>query len=684
MKLVFGIHNHQPVGNFDYVFEAAYRQSYGPFLDVIEHFPKVKFTLHTSGPLLEWLESNHPEYIERYGRLVADGRCEIISSGFYEPVLISITDSDKIGQIEMMNDYIERRFGMKPEGLWLTERIWEPGLVRPLVEAGIKYIAVDDQHLSSVGLPLPELSGYYLTEDQGRVLGVFPISQHLRYSMPFADPGETIDFLKKQDTVEDALKVMVDDGEKFGVWPGTHEHCFTERWLERMFSAIEENQSWLTTQTLGEYFHHHRPAGRVYMPTASYFEMNEWTLPTDLGKSYGQYVHSLKDGGELDRMRPFLKGGTWRDFLTKYEESNWMLKRANKVSSNIRDIKDPAKKTIWAAQCNCAYWHGIFGGLYLPHLRHALYEHVIAAEKSLTVEPYQEEDLDHDGLTEIQLRNSNLNLFLTPRGGAVRELDVLAANFNLVNTLARYEEHYHHKLTDDNSHQGQETASIHDLVKVKEEGLENHLFVDSHPRWLGLDHFLAPDITVTDLHSNQYAELGSLVNAIFQHEPIQAGLRFLAEGSIDGNPVRVSKEYRLNDNGLNIRISFTNLAEQPIDCRYALELNFALLGGNTPDRYFLFDGKKPGEPHLASMGSTSAKEAAVVTEWEGIRANVVLREPTEIWRYPVETVSMSEAGFERVYQSSVLLPIWKLKIEPGAEKTFELQILIETGIKTHD
>ena len=63
VRLIFALHNHQPVGNFDDVFASAYRLSYQPFLDVLESYPEIKFALHTSGPLMEWLVANRPEYI---------------------------------------------------------------------------------------------------------------------------------------------------------------------------------------------------------------------------------------------------------------------------------------------------------------------------------------------------------------------------------------------------------------------------------------------------------------------------------------------------------------------------------------------------------------------------------------------------------------------------------------------
>ena len=83
VRLILALHNHQPVGNFDGVFEDAYRTSYLPFLDVLEGYPELPFALHTSGPLLEWLIERHPEYITRLRRMVESGRLEILGGAFY-------------------------------------------------------------------------------------------------------------------------------------------------------------------------------------------------------------------------------------------------------------------------------------------------------------------------------------------------------------------------------------------------------------------------------------------------------------------------------------------------------------------------------------------------------------------------------------------------------------------------
>src|SRR5262245_39685036 len=94
IQFCLALHNHQPVGNFDFVFEQAYQDSYLPFLEVFERYEPLKISLHTSGPLVEWLDRHHPDYLDRLARLVASGRVEIVGGAFYEPILTMIPTRD--------------------------------------------------------------------------------------------------------------------------------------------------------------------------------------------------------------------------------------------------------------------------------------------------------------------------------------------------------------------------------------------------------------------------------------------------------------------------------------------------------------------------------------------------------------------------------------------------------------
>jgi hypothetical protein len=46
------------------------------------------------------------------------------------------------------------------------------------------------------------------------------------------------------------------------------------------------------------------------------------------------------------------------------------------------------------------------------------------------------------------------------------------------------------------------------------------------------------------------------------------------------------------------------------------------------------------------------------------------------WRFPLETASQSEAGFERTYQGSVVAPVFALTLTPGAAP-LELTVMID-------
>ena len=146
VRLILAFHNHQPVGNFDGVFEQSYHESYLPFLNVLQEFPEIPFALHTSGSLLEWLEKAHPEYIERVRSRVAQNQIEIIGGAFYEPILANIPRRDRIGQITMYTDHLESLFETTVRGMWVPERVWEQSFAGDITAAGIRYTILDDHH----------------------------------------------------------------------------------------------------------------------------------------------------------------------------------------------------------------------------------------------------------------------------------------------------------------------------------------------------------------------------------------------------------------------------------------------------------------------------------------------------------------------------------------------------------
>ncbi|MDP2682847.1 MAG: DUF1926 domain-containing protein [Deltaproteobacteria bacterium] len=704
-NFIFCIHNHQPVGNFGHVIEDSYRNAYLPFLKAILKYPSVKLSFHITGYLLDWLLENHIEYIELLREMVNKGQVEMMGGGYYEPILAVIPPQDRVGQIRMMLDKLENVFGKRPRGVWLAERIWEPQLPLYLKEAGMEYIVVDDYHFMKAGLRKEQLTGYYVTEDLGKTLKVFPGSERLRYIIPF----ETVDkFLENIRWVEtlgpNPAAIFADDGEKFGTWPGTHQWVYKEEWLKKFLEAVVENKELVKPVTFSEYIDDNEPLGRVYLPTTSYIEMGEWALPAEAAETYTNLINEVKTWQDGERIRRFLQGGFWRNFFAKYPEANWLHKRMLMVSEEVRSSGDSRIATtshLYMAQCNDAYWHGVFGGLYLPHLRRAVYEHLIKAEnltetgvweqgsgvRGKTIDSSQftvyERDFDADTFNEILIRTPQLNLFFSPHnGGSLIEMDYRPKCVNLSNTLSRWEEGYHHRVKVKSSEANKgEAKSIHDLTVSKEEDLEKYLFFDKYQRVSLVDHFLKKEETLDAFRMSAYEELGDFIDRPYESRGQGSGVRGQHDKgcnivlSREGHRIRVEKDLSVKGNEIDIKYLATNLEQNIFDVKFGVEFNLILPCCDGPDGFYDVRGKDIRNKGLGSAGEIAGiRQISMVDKWTKMRVSFSFDKDTSFWRFPIETVSLSEAGFEKIFQGSCLLFFWDISIDKTFETGFKIKI----------
>ncbi len=708
VRLILGIHDHQPVGNFDGVFEDTYRDSYRPFLDAIEGYDAIPIALHTSGPLLEWLVELHPEYIERVRALVDAGRVEILGGGYYEPILTMIPHRDRVGQIRDYSRHLEDLFGQPIRGMWVPERVWEPGLVPAIVEAGIEFTVLDDFHFSRTGLGPDDLYGYYLTEDQGRILKVFPNCERMRYLIPWEEPHDAYEFLRDlAGRRPGATVVCADDGEKFGGWPKTHEHIFTKGWLRRFLDMIAASREWLKPSTFAQAVDGTLPLGKVYLPDASYREMTEWVLPAREQLAYRAAIEAA-DGDEVARrLKPFARaGGSWRNFKAKYPETDEMYTRMLAVSDRLAaapadadpDYLDVARQELYRGQCNCPYWHGAFGGLYLPHLRNAIYKHLIAADgaldealgKSGPRASLEVADYNLDARQEVRLENDHLVAFIRPAaGGHLYELDVRRVGVNLLATLDRRPEPYHAKVAAAAAADAvalpedpDEPSNLHDRVILKQPGLDRLLTYDDHPRKALVDHFYPLDATLDDLVANRAPELGDFVAGTYlmkvQRTPERVALFLERPGRADGHAIRISKTITVEPgrSGLDVVYALDDLPEG-VPLRFAVELNLAAMAGHAPDRYY---GATDGDPlgNLSTpldLGPTDGLD--LTDEWLDLRVGLRWSRPAGVWAFPIATVSQSEGGFEAVYQSSAVVPHWVVTADSSRRWEVRLSLALD-------
>jgi 4-alpha-glucanotransferase len=697
ITLALTLHNHQPIGNFGWVFAEVFDRAYLPMIEALTAHPSVRMGLHYSGPLLEWLRAERPEFIAALRSLIDRGQVEVLGGGLFEPVLASLPERDRVGQLSRMSETIEATFGMRPGGAWLAERVWEPDLPTSLVASGYRWTILDDSHFRAAAIPEDALWGPYTTDDQGHVVTVFGTEQGLRYLIPFHEVDEVIDHLREHATeAGDRLGTMGDDGEKFGAWPTTYEHCWGKgRWVERFFEALEDNAEWLTTVRPSDWLAERPPIGRVYVPTGSYVEMSEWALPPDESRAFTAALKRARETGAPEAR--WLRGAFWRNFQVRYREINDLHKQMLRTSAKVEampvgDARAVAIDHLYRGQCNDCYWHGLFGGIYIAHMRAATLGHLIAAEDlsdsaSGMLAGSEVRDVDLDGRDEIRLSTEGQVVVIElDEGAGIGSWDIRAARHALTSVLRRRPEAYHETLRRYEARRAAKAgapkkgasdrggaASIHDSVQVKEAGLVDRLVYDDYERRSGLVRILSTDATPETWGAGGRGDLGDFVDGPFRVDRLDRdAVRLHRDGlaTVAGraHPLRVTLELRVTggraDPRLHQAIAIENRGDAPLEARVGSEWAITMLGGGgNPEAWWEVDGMRLA--HDSTGAAAAIDDLEQGNDWLGLALRSRVDPRADAWFAPVETISNSEAGFERVYQGSALLLSWLVRIPPG-------------------
>jgi alpha-amylase len=630
LRLVFGLHLHQPVGNFDQVFAQHVRDVYRPFFERATAAGFFPLTLHISGPLLEWLDAHDGALLDTVGRLVSDGRIELLLAGFDEPILAALPRADRREQIDRMRAFLTRRFGAAATGggLWLTERVWQPELAADIADAGVEYTFVDDRHFVVSGFTRDQLHQPYRTESDGRSLGLLAIDERLRYLIPFRPPQETAAYLRELRAAGHELAVLADDGEKFGGWPGTKVWVYDEGWLAAFFQEMDQllSAGEVALTTGGAAMRDVSSGGLAYLGTASYREMEKWALPAGAQQELTRL--EAQDG----KSASFLRGGHWPHFLVKYPESNRMHKTMLALSDLARLRGDPpgARRAIGRAQCNDAYWHGVFGGLYLPHLRNAIWRQLAIAERELRqgeAVACETLDLDYDGAQELWVHSRAFSAIISPRrGGAIETFVRFDEMVNLTDVLTRRRESYHEialaksTASRETEGSGQSVPSIHEIAKAAR--LTRLPPTDTEARALLVDRLLPGSLAADDYANGAYTP-----HKTWAAVPMTASVEITSDAAT----------IQLRGGGLEKCLRF--MADGCLEVAYTWDP-----GAAPADAVFA--------PELSFGG--------------GREVPLVLRPEADVWRYPITTVARSERGFEETLQGVAVTPRWPARLGAAA------------------
>ncbi len=644
-SLLLGIHMHQPVDNLEWVIELGIKTCYEPFFEVMSRYPDFKFSVHCSGWLMERIEELRPSLYEKIVTLAKAGSIEFFSAGYYEPILSVIPSADRVGQIQRLNDSIHTRFGQTPKGLWLTERVWESSLIPDLDRAGIKYTVMDDYHFQCAGFDATGLDGYYMSEEGGTPMGLFPISQKLRYAIPFLNVESAIKAIKSYNREEDSAAIIFDDAEKFGMWPGTHEWVYEKGWLESFVQGVLADES-IQTRHFGEYFDAHRPRGIAYLPNVSYYEMGEWSLRAD----DALHLEALKEEMGLQRYEEygvkFLKGGIWKNFFVKYPESNRLHKRTMELSRAFHAGEGDFETALYKAQTNDSLWHGVFGGLYLPNLRDNGYRYLIECEnirygkKKALVSDSNE----LDGHAKYKSVTSKLiSRFDSACGGQLVELDLRDCCFNYQNTLTRRKEAYHAKLFEAPKEKSipfeEGIDTIHHANVAVDDTLRDAIIYDWYLKNSFVDHISDSGFNAENFRHCNFREYGDFANQPFESSQTKNSIAFTREGGIyNDEKANASLEKNFTFASSAIEFSLHLKSDAKGDFTYVMEHNF---------HFADYEKIRINGVDLAQIGTI--KETQMI-EMEDLylKKKIIIRtdKPCKVHYFQLQTLSQSEQGFD--------------------------------------
>ena len=696
--MVFVLHNHQPAGNFSHVFRESFDRCYRPTLDLLWQYETLHASLHYTGPLLEWIESNEPSFLDRLKKMVERGQAEVIGGGFYEPIFCWLRSADQRRQVDLMRRHLETRLGISGEGFWLAERVWETDLPARLYPLGLTYAPLDDHHFHLAGIDDEDLHGYYTVPWEGAPLRIFPISKELRYLIPFRQVDQLLSFLDRRARGGRVL-TYADDGEKFGIWPETYRWVWEEKYLEHLFSMLSAQSGWLRVASMGEVVADRTPTGIAVLPNASYTEMMEWALPARISHTFHEWSLKWEREGADPDLRVLFRGGIFENFLVKYPDVHRLYHRMLLTGAFLREAwpsSEPPEGVLslyLKAQGNDVYWHGLFGGIYLSNLRHEAFANLLMAEQrmesegKLPVPAFLEGDFDADGTREFFVRQRSYNLWITPRyGGSVLEWDDRITGFHLTNTLTRQEEAYHIRHREDRKKMEGATASeggiasIHDRpVGDTGHALEGIIY-DRRPRRAFSEGFAPIGTPAPGLLD------GSALSPDMGRTPYRVvsgpdgRLQMEGAGEVAGIPFLLSKGYRFFEDHFSVTwtLSSPGLTELPDSWKeWALfaELPLTLLAGHDSGRTIHVDGRK--DPFLWDepwehgevgwyRGEDSWSKTAFLARLSGV---------VRLIHAPIETVSLSESGLERIFQGTLFIHAIPIAFLLGGEA----RITIFTG-----
>jgi hypothetical protein len=544
-----------------------------------------------------------------------------------------LPQNDKIGQIELLTAYLRRKFGKRPQGCWIPEEAWEQHLVGVLNACGMNYTFREERHFIAAGLSGEDLRAPCISENQGKITVIFPLSAWLHDAFATQDAAQVLDHLIEETSLQGASP----QGALITVFP------------EQLFAA-EAGES--AEASYGRFFESlSRVSGAV-----------EFTTP-------GKYYKSL---GRLPKA--YFPGDLERKFLIEHPEANDLYAKMMFTHALINQLrgdkarKQNAREELWKTQGYTLFSRepntgahgsaGDSGDIHRSSLRKAVYKALLGAEKICRdqgkfVPSLLVCDFDFDGNPEYLFQDRNINCYVTSVGAGVFELDYLPKTWNYLDTFSG--ERFRRTAFAD--HLCPPDYSLNDARESRLEGV----------RFCGNENYKLLDMDRS--HGRADFMLGA---QDADQVPHFAG-------------IAIEKRYTLKQDTLRVQYALINRGAVAARFKFIprIDLSFSR-GGDDFLKVFRYHAQE-SEPAI--------RGGAKINNVRGLEFRDIKNELTlsiaadrnfDGWILPVQSSVQIRGAVTSQYQSTCLMPVMTLNLVPEArwETEFKLNITASPAQET--
>jgi hypothetical protein len=615
LRIILGSHNHIPYGAGDEEGEHIYAARLKPFIQTLNQFPKIPAALHYSGALLTWLEANHPELINILEDLISRKQVEILGGGFYEPMMPLLPYNDKVGQIELLTAYLRKKFGKRPQGCWIPQAAWEQQLVGVLDACGMSYTFLEERYFAAAGFSGSGPRAPCISENQGKIAVVFPLSEQLQTAFATRDASQVLDRLIQDTLSQDAAS----QDTLITVFP------------DRLFAG-EEGES-----AEARY-------GRFFESLSNVSGAVEFTTPAKYHKNLG-HLH-----------KAYFPGDAGRNFLIDYPEANDLYAKMLFTHVLINQLrgdkarKQNAREELWKAQGYTLFTSaasppgGNYADIRRAPLRKAVYKALLGAERICRDQgkftpSLLAFDFDFDGKTEYLFQDRNINCYVTSAGASVFELDYLPKTWNYLDTFSgdRF------RRTAFADQLSLPAYSFRDAREFRLEGV----------RFCGRENFKLLDMD----RSHGRAEFML---------PAQD-----AVGASYLDRIEIGKRYLLKQDTLQVRYTLINRGPTPASFKFAPRIDLSFSGGGE-DLLKVF--RLRSQEHEPAIGEGIEIRNVRGLEFRDLKNELTLsllaEQNFDAWLLPIRDSLTAQ------YQSTCLMPVMTLTLASAGQWNTEFKLNI--------